>query len=121
MSDALEALISAVFLDSREESGIAGVGEFICNLFNDAIKKAEKTYTTVDYKTDFQEYVQKNKIGNLSYKVIEESGPDHDKEFVTAVMINETVFGIGRGKSKKISEQHAAVEAFNKVKKKDDC
>ncbi|MCP4750884.1 MAG: ribonuclease III [Proteobacteria bacterium] len=120
LSDAVEALLSAVFLDSREEWGIAKIADIIRRLFHGEIKTAEKTFATVDYKTDFQEYVQKNKMGVLSYKIIEETGPDHEKEFVTALMIADRVYGIGRGKSKKISEQNAAINAFEKLNEQND-
>jgi ribonuclease-3 len=120
LSDALEAFFSAVYLDSRQRYGVVKVADIIINLFITEIKMAEETFSTVDYKTDFQEYVQKNKLGTLFYKVIEESGPDHDKEFVTAVMIDYQIWGVGRGKSKKISEQNAAIEAFEKIRKQDE-
>lgn len=120
LSDTLEAVLSAIFLDSRDECGIAKITEIIINIFKEEIEIAEKTFATIDYKTDFQEYVQKNKLGELRYQVIEETGPDHDKEFVTALMISNQVFGIGKGKSKKISEQNAAVDAFEKLKEKRD-
>lgn len=120
LSDAIEALFSAIYLDSRNRQGVNMVTGIIKSLFADEIKKAEETFASVDYKTDFQEYVQKNKLGTLSYKVIEERGPDHDKEFVTALMVDEKTYGVGTGKSKKISEQHAAVDAFKKIKKDDN-
>lgn len=118
LSDALEALLASIFLDSKEEYNIQKITEIIHRLFKDEIKKAESTFETVDYKTDLQEFVQKNKMGELKYKVIEELGPDHDKEFVTALMIDNHVYGTGRGKSKKISEQNAAIASFQKLKKK---
>lgn len=121
LSDALEALFSAVFLDSRAENGVRLTGNLIKKLFQEEISLAEKTFATIDYKTDFQEYVQKNKLGTLAYKVIEERGPDHDKEFVTALMVGDRVYGTGTGKSKKASEQNAAVNAFKQVKKSNEA
>jgi ribonuclease-3 len=120
LSDTLEAIFCAVFLDSREQHGIKSISSLIRSLFNDEMKAAEKTFASVDYKTDFQEFVQKKKLGALNYKVIEESGPDHNKEFVTALMIANEIFGIGKGKSKKISEQNAAINAFKKIKEQYD-
>jgi len=120
LADALEALISAVYLDSRVPFGVEKTKEVILNLFMDDIRLAEKTFATIDYKTDIQEYVQKNKLGELSYKVIEEIGPDHDKEFVTALMVSDQVYGVGRGKSKKTSEQNAAIHAFEKLREKSE-
>ncbi len=61
--------------------------------------------------------MQKKKLGNLTYKLIKEYGPDHDKEFQIAVCINDIEYGIGFGKNKKTSEQKAAVTALNKLKK----
>ncbi len=120
LSDSLEALLSAIYLDSRVEFGVVKITEIIQKLFEEEIEAAEKTFASVDYKTDFQEYVQKNKLGDLHYRVIEEIGPDHNKEFVTALMIADEICGIGKGKSKKISEQNAAVNAFKKLKKQSD-
>ena len=116
LSDTTEALFCAIFLDSREKEGVEKVTQIIKSLFAEEITTAEKTFSTIDYKTDFQEFVQKQKLGSLNYKVIEESGPDHNKEFVTALMIANEIFGIGKGKSKKISEQNAAINAFEKIK-----
>lgn len=120
LSDTLEAIFCAVFLDSREQKGISAITDIIHYLFAEEIRIAEKTFSSVDYKTDFQEFVQKKKLGALNYKVIEESGPDHNKEFVTALMIANEIFGIGKGKSKKISEQNAAINAFKKIKERYD-
>ncbi|NQU63234.1 MAG: ribonuclease III [SAR324 cluster bacterium] len=116
LSDTIEAVFCAIFLDSREQGGIEKVTNILQILFSEEIKTAEKTFSTIDCKTDFQEFVQKRKLGSLNYKVIEESGPDHNKVFVTALMIANEIFGIGKGKSKKISEQNAAINAFQKMK-----
>lgn len=120
LSDALEALFAAIFLDSRAEKNVSNVSRIIKDLFKQEIQTAEETFASIDHKTDFQEYVQKNKLGPLAYKVIEERGPDHDKEFVTALLIADEIFGIGTGKSKKTSEQKAAIDAFEKIKKEDE-
>jgi ribonuclease III len=117
LSDALEALFSAIYMDSREKDGIMVITQTIKNLFREEIEIAEKTFASIDYKTDFQEFVQKNKLGVLSYQVIEEKGPDHDKEFITALKVDDQVYGVGAGKSKKASEQNAAIDAFEKLKK----
>ena len=117
LADAVEALISAIYLDSCEKNQIVVVTQTINKIFEDEIKKAELVYTSIDFKTDLQEWVQKNKLGVLQYKIIKESGPDHEKEFVTAITINDVEYGIGTGKSKKSSEQNAAIAALSKLKK----
>ena len=120
LSDALEALFAAVFIDSRQEHSVSTITRIIETLFAEEIIIAEETFASIDHKTDFQEYVQKNKLGALSYKVVEERGPDHDKEFVTALLIADQVYGMGTGKSKKNSEQKAAIDAFKKIKRENE-
>ena len=58
-----------------------------------------------DYKTEFQEVVQKNGDVNIRYEVVSESGPDHDKIFVVEVYLNGKLMGSGEGSSKKKAEQ----------------
>ena len=67
---------------------------------------------TVDYKTSLQELVQQKKNQILSYTLIGESGPDHDKVFTVEVKLNEKVVGQGVGSSKKRAEQDAARAAI---------
>lgn len=70
-------------------------------IINDSIKG--KIFR--DYKTCLQEVLQSNGENNIWYKLIEEKGPDHNKRFVMEVGINDTVLGVGEGKSKKDAEQ----------------
>ena len=69
-----------------------------------------------DYKTDFQEVVQKNGDVEIKYEVQSESGPDHDKLFVVNVYLNGTLMGTGEGTSKKKAEQKAAQNALIKTR-----
>lgn len=117
LSDAMEALFAAVYLDSKSDDGVQSVGQIIVRLFQPEIKEAEKTFSTVDYKTDLQEFVQKNKLGNLVYQVLSESGPDHAKQFEIAIRINGRQFASGVGRSKKAAEQEAAVATLQQLKK----
>ena len=80
-------------------------------LTNVPVKKLQN----VDYKTALQELVQQKKNQVLSYALIGESGPDHDKHFEVQVSLNGTVVGIGEGKSKKRAEQDAARVAIEKL------
>ena len=70
-----------------------------------------------DYKTALQELVQQKKNQVLSYALIGESGPDHDKKFDVEVKLNGTVIGTGSGSSKKRAEQDAARVALEKLSK----
>ena len=120
LSDAMEALLSAIYLDSKTVSGIGEIKKIAVELFGGEIAKAEQTYASIDYKTDLQGLVQKRKIGNMEYRVIKEIGPDHDKTFVTAILIDDVTYGVGSGKSKKSSEQNAAIAALKKLKGEND-
>lgn len=116
LADAFEALIAAIFLDSKTNAASDISSQVVGNFFLEAIEKAESTFAFIDNKTDLQEFVQKEKYGTLEYRILEETGPDHDKEFLTAVFVNNEEYGRGKGKSKKISEQRAAIEALKKIK-----
>ena len=65
-----------------------------------------------DYKTTLQEIIQKNPEEQVSYVLVDESGPDHDKRFKVEVHLNSNVIGTGAGRSKKEAEQMAAREAL---------
>jgi len=69
----------------------------------------------VDYKTRLQELVQQKKNQVLSYTLVGQSGPDHDKQFDVQVSLNGTVVGSGSGRSKKRAEQDAARSAIEKL------
>ena len=105
-ADAFEALIAAVYLDS----GMERTREFLMPFVLRSLENEEKP-AFKDYKTLLQEIVQKNPEEQLSYELVEERGPDHDKTFVVQVKINSNIIGRGVGKSKKAAEQMAAKEA----------
>jgi ribonuclease-3 len=65
-----------------------------------------------DYKTALQELVQQKRNQVLAYKLVGESGPDHDKQFRVELTLNGTVIGSGIGSSKKRAEQEAARMAY---------
>lgn len=112
VSDAVEALIGAIYLDG----GIEKASDFIRNFLFRQIKDRNHF---IDSKTMLQEYIQKNSEIPLVYKVIDELGPDHDKEFTVVVSHNGFVIGTGIGKSKKEAEQRAALDALDKMENED--
>ena len=75
----------------------------------------EDLYT--DYKTILQENIQKESMQPLHYEVVDEKGPDHDKDFYVAVYHGELCLGKGIGKSKKEAEQQAAKTALKALEK----
>ena len=104
LSDALEAVIGAMYIDG----GIEPVKRFILGFAVEFINEAVKTVSVKDYKTLLQEYVQQNHSGNLEYTVLTVSGPDHKREFTMEVSINGRSLGKGRGGSKQEAGQNAA-------------
>ena len=107
LADAFEAIIAAIYLDS----GIDKAKEFILRFVVPEIN-SQKPKAFKDYKTILQEIIQKNKEEVITYNLIKESGPDHDKHFEVVVKINSNVLGKGGGRSKKEAEQQAARESL---------
>lgn len=107
LSDAFEALIAAIYLDG----GIEPARDFVLKFVIPDIKSS-KPKKFKDYKTSLQEIIQKNPEERLSYVLVKETGPDHDKHFVVEVHLNSNVIGKGGGRSKKEAEQQAAREAL---------
>lgn len=108
LSDALEALIGAIYLDG----GFANAKEFVLKFILTDIEHKQLFY---DSKTILQEYVQREH-GQLSYQLLDESGPDHNKCFTVEVRIGEKTIGTGSGHTKKAAEQEAAYHALLKLK-----
>ncbi len=111
VSDVFEAVIGALYLDG----GLKAAEEFV-NSF--VLKDYKKKVLYTDSKTNLQRYVQCRGL-SLQYELIEESGPDHDRKFVMAAVIDGREEGRGTGKSKKLAEQSAAYEAYIKLSSKD--
>ena len=107
LADAFEAVLAAVYLDG----GIEPATKIVLRFVKKALEHVENA-PFKDYKTLLQEIVQKNPEESLSYVLVAESGPDHDKRFEVDVLLNSNVIGHGLGKSKKAAEQHAAKEAL---------
>ncbi len=104
-SDVLEAVIGAIYLDG----GLQHAREFINRFILSDLEDKQLFY---DSKTILQEQVQKNGEGKLSYVLVEESGPEHDKLFRVEAMLDGKKIGAGSGRTKKHAEQQAAYEAL---------
>jgi ribonuclease-3 len=103
LADAVEAVIGAIYLDQ----GLETVQRFIITQLEELIiETASGDY--YDYKSKLQELVQARDKENVSYAIIEESGPAHAKVFVAGVYYREQLLATGEGKSKKEAEQKAA-------------
>ena len=107
LADAFEAILAAIFIDGGMEAAKKHVLRFIVP----ELDNREFDLFT-DYKTSLQEVVQRNPEERLTYVLIDETGPDHDKRITVEVHLNSNVIGTGVGKSKKQAEQQAAHQAL---------
>ena len=108
LADCLEAIIGAYYLDS----GFQPSRRFVHQMLIPEINKVLENKHAKDYKTLLQEYVQKRMKTYPRYKVVQKTGPDHDRTFWIEVHVGDRSFGAGKGKNKKEAEQEAARIAF---------
>lgn len=111
LANAMEAIIGAIYLDQGEK-GYEKAGEFIMKNVVVNLSEIIENKTYMDPKSRFQEEAQ-DKVGiTPSYRVLEESGPDHDKKFVVGVYLGEELIAQGEGKSKQEGQRNAAEKAL---------
>lgn len=110
-SDAMEALIGAIYLDG----GFASAKEFIHRFI---LNDLENKKLFFDSKTILQEIVQADINKPITYQLLKEEGPDHNKAFYVEVFIGDVDYGTGKGRTKKAAEQQAAYQAILALKKK---
>lgn len=110
LADATEALLAALYLDSGLEEPKKVIYDYIISGFS------VETHSAEDYKTQLQELIQQDAGHTLNYTEIGESGPDHDKVFSVAVLLDGNELAQGEGKTKKQAEQNAAKYALEKLK-----
>lgn len=111
LSDALEAVIGAIYLDG----GFVPASDFIHRFILTDIEHKKLFY---DSKTILQEVVQGNMEESLHYELIGEEGPDHDKHFLVEAVIGDQAIGRGSGHTKKAAEQEAAYQALLRLKER---
>jgi len=111
LSDALEALVGAVFLDS----GFDTVKKFVNRILIKPLSKEDDFLLDENFKSQLLEYAQSKKLDSPVYIVIGEEGPQHNRAFTVKVLIGETEYGTGKGKNKKAAEQDAAKAAMIKI------
>ncbi len=113
LADAMEALIAAVYIDN----GLEQARRFIKNTLLPILMEY-RVMVDKNFKSILLEELQSKGQHTPVYNVIEEYGPDHDKEFLVGVFVEEELIGQGRGKSKKLAEQMAAKIALEKIEAK---
>ena len=105
IADVVEAVIGAIYLDSGFEEAKIFILEFVLN-------DLEHKKLFYDAKSILQEEVQNHKLGVLTYELLKEEGPEHDKSFFVAALLDGKTIGKGTGHNKKAAEQQAAYEAI---------
>ena len=115
LSDTFEAVMAAIYLDSREKHGLSEITRIIRKLFLPHLPENAEGYITRDYKSELQEHVQKLTGLTSTYELVGEKGPDHQKEFTMAVFVRDREYGRGIGASKKFASQLAAENALLKI------
>ncbi|WP_276047952.1 ribonuclease III [Mycolicibacterium aichiense] len=108
LADGMESLLGAVYL----QHGIDVARDVILRLFGNLLDTAPTLGAGLDWKTSLQELTAARSLGPPSY-VVTSTGPDHDKEFTAVVLVMDTEYGNGVGRSKKEAEQKAAAAAWN--------
>lgn len=110
LADVCEAFIGALYLDQ----GLDVVYRFLSEHVFPKISDGEFSQV-IDYKSQLQEYIQHDNLGDITYRIVKEKGPAHNREFVSEVLLNDNTLGLGVGRSKKEAEQRAAEKALHSL------
>ncbi|ELK46109.1 ribonuclease III [Halobacillus sp. ACCC02827] len=107
LADVFEAFIGALYLDQ----GYDKVIQFLQTYVYPKVKKGAFSHA-MDFKSQLQEFIQRDKNSKIEYEIVEERGPAHSREFIAHVRIQDDIGGIGVGRTKKEAEQKAAQQAL---------
>lgn len=111
LANTLEAILGAIYLDG----GLEAVREIVNRLFLDRIRKVAQQPNEVNYKASLQQYTQKYFKLIPKYHIVSISGSSHSPIFEVTVKVNNQIYGVGSGRTKKQAEQNAAKEALKKL------
>lgn len=109
LGDVLEALIAALYRDG----GLQAARTLVVRLFEELAAAPETLELGRDSKSELQEFLSSSGYPLPEYRLIEESGPAHDRLFLFQILVGDKIIGVGQGKSKKIAQQVAAAEALD--------
>ncbi|MDQ0167347.1 ribonuclease-3 [Bacillus horti] len=110
LADVFESFIGALYLDQGLDTVYHFLTLYVFPKISDGVFSQ-----VIDYKSQLQEYIQQDSMGDISYQIIQEKGPAHNREFVSEVFLNTESMGVGVGKSKKEAEQKAAEKALKQL------
>ena len=115
-SSVYEALVAGIYLDGGIASAKKFINNTVCKRYASIQKLKTKITDNVGWKNQLQEYVQKGRMGSISYQTLSKTGPDHLPEFRVAVLLNGSRLAEGKGTSKKFAEADSAKKALTKLK-----
>jgi ribonuclease-3 len=113
LANSYESVIGAIYLDQGYDAAKIFITESLLVTFDDILKHG----TWMDSKSHLQEQIQSSEGVTPQYKILEETGPDHDKIFTVGVFVNDNLRGQGTGPSKQAAQQKAAEAALTTYKK----
>lgn len=108
VANAFESIVGAIYLDG----GIEAVRDFLMPLIERHVEEAVAGRLDINYKSELQQYSQKRFSVPPNYKVVDDRGPDHQKEFLIAAVVHKQTFTPAWGSNKKEAEQRAAANAL---------
>jgi len=111
LADTFEALIGAIFLDQ----GLTAIRDFVLRKLHSQLEQIKAGDIGQNYKALLQEFTQAKYKLLPTYRIVEVSGPDHDKSFTVEVTLGDRILGTGSGKSKRAAEIEAARSAWEKL------
>lgn len=111
LENVFEAIIAAIYLDAQEQ-GFFEVKKLVLPIIKAQLADSNFALNHTDAKTELQQLIQQTEGDFLEYRIVSESGPDHNKTFTVSAMLNSNVIGTGEGHSKREAEQAAAREAL---------
>lgn len=111
VSNAIEALVGAIYLDK----GLLVARKFVGKTIIEPGIKEGILLVDRNFKSQLLEFTQAHKLENPIYKILKEEGPNHNKIFTVEVLIDTVSYGVGEGKNKKTAEQNAAQDALMKI------
>jgi ribonuclease-3 len=113
LSSTFEAIVGAYFLDNG--SMIEAVREFVAPLFSSVMENLEVSARNINYKSRFQQWALAKQGTNPQYVTIDQAGPDHAREFTVEVRVNDTIYGVGKGRRIQDAQKEAAKQALERL------
>ncbi|MFN8380210.1 MAG: ribonuclease III [Anaerolineae bacterium] len=111
LADGFEALVGAIYL----EMGLDAVRRFVGPMFDEMAEQTLLEQNQVDARSRFHYRIEAEHGAVPAYRVVSESGPEHNREYVVEVLVKGVVWGTGSGRSKQAASQAAAAEALTRL------